>query len=104
MSLYEERALNRSIGTLIGINHMAAGNPTANLVQALATIANAFSQNQSGPNAPLSQTWSTSVTSVASSVSQAGSRSTNANATASNAYVSVLEMFSMLTLCHQCYA
>ena len=61
---------------------MAAGDPTTNLVQALATIANAFTQNQSGPNAPPSQTWSTSVlsvTSVASSVSWAGSSSANVN-------------------------
>ena len=36
----------------VDINHMGAGNPTANLVQALATIANAFAQNLSGPNAP----------------------------------------------------
>lgn len=52
---------------------MAAGDPTANLVQVLATIANAFAQNQSGPNAP--QMWPmsvSSVTSVASSISQAG--------------------------------
>ena len=42
MSLYEECALNWSIGTWVDIKHMAAGDPTANLVQDLATIANAF--------------------------------------------------------------
>ena len=56
MSLYEQCALNQSIGTWVDINHMAAGDPNANLVQALATITNAFAQNQSRPNAPLSQT------------------------------------------------
>ena len=55
---------------------MAAGNPTANLAQALATIANAFALNQSGPNVAPTQS-----TSVATSVSQAGSSST-ANASA----------------------
>ena len=29
---------------------MVAGDPTTNLAKALATIANAFTQNQSGPN------------------------------------------------------
>ena len=78
---------------LVGINHMAAGDPTANLAQALATIAYAFAQNQSGPNAPLSQTWSTSVSYVvyvASSVSQTDSSNTNVNAAASNVYVNAL--------------
>ena len=44
---------------------MAAGNPTANLAQALATIANAFALNQSGPNVAPTQS-----TSVATSVSR----------------------------------
>ena len=85
MSLYEECTLNRSIGTWVGINHMATGDPIANLVPALATIANAFSQNQSGPNVPPSRTkFVSSVMSVASSVSQAGSSSANVNLPASN--------------------
>ena len=63
MSLYKECVLNQSIGTWVDIKHMAAEDPTANLVQALATIANAFVQNQSGRNAPPSQTWSMSISS-----------------------------------------
>ena len=66
---------------------MATGDPIANLVPALATIANAFAQNQSGPNVPPSQMWSkfvSSVMSVSSSVSQASSSSANVNLPASN--------------------
>ena len=51
----KECALNQSIRMWVDINHMAAGNPIANLVQALATIVNAFAQNLSRPNAPPSQ-------------------------------------------------
>ena len=43
---------------------MGAGSPIFNLVQALATIANAFAQNLSGLNAPPSQMWSMSILSV----------------------------------------
>ena len=58
---------------------MAAGDSTSNLAQALATIANAFAQNQGTPNvAPMQST------SVASLVSQSGSSSTNAGVAGSN--------------------
>ena len=65
---------------------MAAGDP-ANLAQALATIASAFAQNQSGQSGTVAQT-STSITNapvtlaVNSPVSQASSSSINASSNA----------------------
>ena len=46
---------------------MASGNPAFNLGQALATIANAFELNQSGPNAAQTSQSMSVATSVPSS-------------------------------------